>query len=122
MDSFEKKVRELYQQQKREDEKSMPAFDAFSFKQDKGKTVKHSFFFLKVAASVVVAVATGLLFFHGPGKPGKETSKIYPVNINQHLPTQYLLDKGAAGEYIWNWKAPSDQLLEDAQKSVKTNL
>jgi hypothetical protein len=122
MDSFEKKVHELYQKKKREDEKSIPGFDAFRDKLDQAKNVRQSYSFLKVAASVVLVVATGSYYFYNSRGPAKETVKIYPVNMNQILPSQSLLDKSIDAEYIWNWKAPTDQLLEDATKSLKTEL
>ena len=122
MDPLEKKISELYQQRKREDEKSMPGFDAFRNELEKPQAVKYSWFFLKIAASVVLIVAAGSYYFFSSRKPAKETVKIYPVNINQILPTQSLLDKSVNAGYIWNWKAPTDQLLEDATKSLKTEL
>jgi hypothetical protein len=120
MDSFEKKLHALYQQQKKEDEKSLPGFDAFNNGFGQPKPVRHSYFFLKVAASVVVVVASAVLYFNNHWQGGKDASEIYPSNINRHLPTQSLLDKSTGGEYIWDWKAPSDQLLDDATKSINT--
>ena len=122
MDPLEKKVHELYQQKKREDEKSIPGFDTFSDKLERAQHVKHSYFFLKVAASVALVVAAGSYYFYSSRRPAKETVKIYPVNINQNSPTQSLLDKSVSTGYIWNWKAPTDQLLEDVTKSLKTEL
>ncbi len=122
MDPLEKKIRELYQQKKWEDEKSIPGFDAFRDNLEKLQPVKYSWFFLKVAASIVLVVAVGSYYFFNSRKPAKESVKIYPVNINQDLPTQSLLDKSTGIVYIWNWKAPTDQLLEDAAKFLKTEL
>jgi len=122
MDSIEKKVRELYQQKKREDEKFIPGFDAFRDKPERVNHVKHSYFLFKVAASVVLIMATGLYYSHIVRTSGKETVKVYPVNIDRDLPTQSLLDQSAGAGYIWNWKAPTDQLLKDATKSLKTEL
>ena len=122
MDSIENKLREYYQENKQEDEKSIPGFGVFSDKPEHLNYVKRSHFFLKVAASLVLVVATGSYYFYNTRRPAKETMKIYPVNINQNLPTQSLLDKSIGVEYIWNWKAPTDQLLEGASKSLKTEL
>jgi heme/copper-type cytochrome/quinol oxidase subunit 2 len=122
MDPLEKRLNELYRQKKREDEKSIPGFDAFRDIPQQGKNKRHSYFFLKMAASVVLVVATGSYYFHFyRSRSGKETPKIYPVNINQSLPTRSLLDVNATG-YIWNWKAPTDKLLNDANKSLKTPI
>lgn len=122
MDPLEKKIHELYQQKKREDEKSIPGFDAFRDNLEKLKPVKHSWFFLKVAASVVLVVAVGSYYFFSSRKLANETVKNYPLNMNQTLPSQSLLDKSLSTEYIWNWKSPTDQLLEDATKSLITEL
>src|ERR1019366_7657390 len=123
MDPLEKKVHEFYQQEKKEDEKSIPGFDTFlKIPEQVQKHVKHSYFFLKVAASVVLVLASGSYYFYNSRRPAKETVKIYPVNINQNLPTQSLLDKNAGAGYIWNWKAPTDQLLDGATKSLKTQI
>ncbi len=120
MDQIEKKIHELYQQKKREDEKLIPRFDIFRTKPEQVRNVKHSYFLLKVAASVVLIVATGSYYFYSSPRPAKETVKVYPVNINQHIPTQSLLNHNAGTGYIWNWKAPTDQLLKEATKSLKT--
>jgi hypothetical protein len=122
MDQFEKKVHELYQQKKQDDEKLIPGFDTFGIKPEKVKNIKHSYFFLKAAASVVLVVATGSYYFYSSRRPANDTVKLYPVNINENLPTQFLLDKNAGAGYIWNWKAPTDQLLNDAAKSLKTQI
>jgi quinol-cytochrome oxidoreductase complex cytochrome b subunit len=122
MDPLEKKAHELYQQKKREDEKSIPGFSIFRDKLEQGKTIKkHSWFFLKAAASVVLVVGAVSYYFFSSRKPPTETAN-YPLNINQPLPTQPLLDKSINAEYIWNWKAPTDQLLEDATNSLLTEL
>jgi hypothetical protein len=122
MDPIEKKVSELYRQKKREDEKLIPGFDAFLNKPERVQHVKHSYFLLKVAASVVLLLSAGIYYFYSSRRTVKETVQIYPVNIDQNLPTQSLLDKNAGTVYIWNWKAPTDQLLKDAAKSLKTPI
>lgn len=122
MDSIENKLREYYQENKREDEKSIPGFDTFRNKLEPVKNLKHFYFFLKVAASVVLVVAVGSYYFYSSRRPAKETVKNYPLNMNQTLPSQSLLYKSIDAGYIWNWKAPTDQLLEDATKSLKTEL
>ena len=122
MDQFERKIKGFYLKKKQEDKKSIPGFDTFLDKLEQVKVVKHSHFFLKVAASVILVIAAGSYYFYGSRKPAKETMKIYPVSINQNLPTQSLLDKNADAGYIWNWKAPTDQLLDGASKSLKTEL
>jgi len=122
MDSFEKKVRALYQQQKREDEKSIPAFDIFRDKLEQQKTVRQSYFLLKVAASVIVVVASGAFYFFNNRKPVIETGKVYPATATQALPSQSLMDKSSGPIYIWNWEAPTDRLLKDATKTVQTKL
>jgi hypothetical protein len=121
MDPLEKKIRELYLQKKREDEKSIPSFDTFRGKPGRLGDVRNSYFFLKMAAAVVLLAVAGPYYFYSSRRTAKETMCIYLVNINQNLSTQSLLDKNAGSGYIWNWKAPTDKLLNDANKSLTTN-
>jgi len=122
MDPLEKKIRELYRQKKREDEQSIPAFDSLFDKPEQEKRVRHSYFLLKLAASVFLVVGAGSYYFLGYRRAVTAAVKIYPDNIYQHLPTQSLLNSNAGAVYMWNWKAPTDQLLNDAAKSLKTQI
>ncbi len=123
MDQFEKKLKGFYLEKKQEDEKSIPGFDTFRDKLEPKKRARNSYIFLKVAASVVLAVVTGSYYFYASQRPtATEAIKIYPVDITPNLPTQSLLNKNAGAGYIWTWKAETDQLLEDATKSSKTEL
>ena len=124
MDPIEKKIRELYKEKKREDEKSIPGFDVFRNKLEESRVKKRSYFLLRVAASVAVfLVAAGLLYyFYHSDRSARETGKIYPININQPLPSDPLLDQNPGMEYIWEWKAPTDKLLEGARESLNTEL
>jgi hypothetical protein len=122
MDSFEKKVHELYQQKKQEDEKSIPRFDTFRFEPVQANSLKQPYFLVKLSASVVLVMAAGTYYFFSSRKATTVIVKAYPVKIGQQLPTRSLLDKNAGTGYIWNWKAPTDQLLHDATKSVKTQI
>ena len=116
MDLFENKVHELYQQKKREDEKSIPGFDTFRIEPAR---IKKTYFLLKAAASVAVVVTAGSYYLYDFRRP---TAKVYPFTITTNLPTQSLLDKNAGNSNIWTWKAPTDQLLNDAKKSLKSQL
>jgi len=122
MDLFEKKVHELYRQKKQEDEKSIPGFHTFHYGPGQVKRIAHPYFFVKLAASVVLVMAVGTYYFVSSRKTTTVSVKVYRFNNGEHLPTQSLLDKNPGTGYIWNWKAPTDQLLHDATKSAKTQI
>jgi len=118
---FEKKMHELYQEKKQADEKSIPDFDDFRNELERVNNVAHSYLLLKIAASVALVVSAGTYYFHGSRRSANEVFMVYPANGYNHLPTQSLLDQSTNTGYIWNWKAPTDQLLNTA-KALKTDL
>ncbi|MEO6454727.1 MAG: hypothetical protein ABIN97_11665 [Ginsengibacter sp.] len=120
MDEVEKKLKEYYGQRKREDEKSIPAFDNFIHKQEQARLPVQWHTVFKVAASVIGVVALLSWYFFYSGRRVKQTVEIYPVDLNQPLPSQSLLYKNLNTTYIWQWKSPTDHLLQDARRSLKT--
>ena len=120
MDPVEKKMSEFYKEKKREDEKSTPEFDAFWNQLEQTKKEKRPNLLFWVAASVVTVVALLSYYFYSSNQPTRETREINKININQPLPSQSLLDQNLSVKYIWQWKAPTDQLLKNANESVKS--
>jgi hypothetical protein len=120
MELVEKKVREFYQEKRREDEKSTPGFDAFWNKLEQAKKTTRPNLVFRVAASVVTVVALLSYYFYSSDRPTSEPGQDNQININQPLPSQSLLDQNLSGKYIWQWKAPTDHLLENARESIKT--
>lgn len=122
MDSIEKKIKAFYQNKKEDDEKSTPAFEVFWDDLKLAKPIKKSYLFLKIAASIAIIITAFLAYFYDSNQRAKETLEISKIDLNQPLPSQILLDESLHTEYIWEWKAPSDKLLEDANKFMNTNI
>jgi len=122
MDPFEKKLRELYQEKKQQDEIFIPPFDTFWNEAEHATILKSRGHFLRMAASVaaITIVATGLVYyFNGLNNQAKKAAEIYKVNLHQPLPSQELLNQNLTTTYIWQWKSSTDKLLNDAKKSIK---
>ncbi len=119
MDPLEKKLFDLYQARKREEERLVPDFDTVWSDPGPIKKEKPSYLFLKVAASVAFVVA---FFFYRSQKPKIVKDQMVTLVTHQHLITESLMSGNEHSLYIWGWKAPTDQLLIDAQKSLKTKL
>jgi hypothetical protein len=120
MDPFEKKLQELYQQKKQQDEKGIPRFETFWNEKEHVTILKSWRKFLRMAASVaaITILASGLVYyFNGLNYQAKKASEIYS-NLHQPFPSEQLLNQNLATTYIWNWKAPTDKLLEGAIKSI----
>lgn len=122
MDSIEKKLKAVYQNKKQEDERLAPAFEVFWDNLKLAKPAKRSYFFLKIAASIAIIVTALLAYFYSSNQSAKQIPEISKVNLDQPLPSQILLDASLHTEYIWEWKAPSDKLLEDATKLMNTDI
>jgi len=120
MDPLENKIRENYQERKREDEKSIPAFETFLKTKDQIKRPLQSYLFVKVAASVIGATILLSYYFFSTSSHSKQLVETQPININLSLPSQSLLKENFDAGYIWKWKAPSDKLMEDAKKLLKS--
>ena len=120
MDPIEKKVSEFYKEKKRVDEKSTPDFDTFWSKLEQIKKRKRPNIFFRVAASVIAVISVLSYYFYSTYQPSREPREINQININQPLPSQSLLDQNLNAKWIWQWKAPTDQLLENANESIKT--
>src|SRR5260221_13380755 len=118
MDPLENEIKEIYRQRKREDEKSIPAFNTFLVKKELLRRPLRSYTLLKVAASVTGAIIFLSYYFFGVSKHAKPTVETHPEIINQSLPSQSLLNESFGDGYIWHWKAPSDKLMENAKKLI----
>lgn len=123
MDQFENKLRQLYQERKDEDDKLIPGFD--TFRTDKlSKPLKRTALIFRIAASVAVIAIVTVVFIYrsrNNSKPADNITTIDPMNISNNLPTHSLNAQGLTSTYIWQWKAPTDKLLEDAKQSIKIN-
>lgn len=122
MDSIEQKLKAFYQNKKEEDEKLTPAFEVFWDDLKLAKPIKKPYLFLKIAASIAIVITAFLAYFYDSNQRAKETLEISKIDLNQPLPSQILLDESLHTQYIWEWKAPSDKLLEDANKFMNTNI
>lgn len=122
MDSIEKKLKAFYQNKKQEDENLTPAFEVFWDNLKPAKPARRSYFFLKIAASIAILMTAFLAYFYGSNQTAQAIPEISKVNLDQPLPSQILLDASLHTEYIWEWKAPSDKLLEDATKLMNTEI
>jgi hypothetical protein len=120
MDPLENKIRENYQAQKREDEKSIPAFETFQKNKEHIKRPVQSYLFVKVAASVIGATILLSYYFFSTSSHSKQLVETETKNINLSLPSQSLLNGNFDAGYIWKWKAPSDKLMEDSKKLLKS--
>jgi hypothetical protein len=124
MDSIEKKIREYYQERKQEDERSIPGFETFRLEPVKEAGIRKPLFTMRIAASVaaIIAVMSALIYFiNNNSKPPAKKEIITGINMNNRFPSQPLSDQSLTVTYIWQWKAPTDKLLEDAQKSININ-
>jgi hypothetical protein len=123
MDPLEKKVRAFYQEKKREDEKSIPGFETFRTDAEIPKSIKKPVLIWKIAASVaaIAIIAVFIYRSRNDSKPADNIAKMNPMNMNDSLPTHSLNDQSLSVTYIWQWKASTDKLLEDAKESIKIN-
>ena len=121
MSLSEKKIKELYQEKKMLDEKSVPEFSNFMRQPGTINNVRRlRVFYLRVASIAVIAISAVLFFYYydWPNKTGLPFQNISSVNANQPLPTQSLLNPGNGAAFIWNWKSPTDHLLHDARETM----
>ncbi len=121
MDLFEKKIRELYQEKRKLDEKSFPHFSVFLNKPEMKKPVRRlRMLYIRVAsvAAIIIPVIFFLYYLYNSNKTGQQVLEISPVKINQPLPSQSLLNSVQDASYIWQWKAPTDRLLQDVDQSL----
>lgn len=119
MDPLEKKVKEFYQEKKREDERSTPDFETLWNNLEHAKATRQPRFLFRIAASIALVAAVLVYYFYSSDL--REVRRISRINMDQPLPSQVLLDKSLGTGYIWNWKAPTDKLLENVNELTKTN-
>lgn len=121
MDPFEKKIKSFYLEKKREDEKDTPGFSTLLSTPVQAKTTKWPNFFLKIAASVLVVAGGVLFYFYNSSNHTVTTLREIPeINLDQPLPSEALLNQGPGTQYIWQWKAPTDKLLDKVNESLGT--
>lgn len=118
MDPLEKKVKELYQEKRHEDEKSAPDFDTLWNKLEQTKTTKRSRLPFRIAASIAIVAAALMYYFYSSNQ--REVQRISKITMDQPLPSQVLLDQSLGVKYIWDWKAPTDKLLENVNEFMNT--
>jgi len=118
MDPIENKLREYFQKKRQEDARAMPDFETVWRGVQSQKSRRRVYPFLRIAAAVATgAIAiTGYLYFKG-SQPAIGDHQL--SGTHSPLPPTVLGDKTFATEYIWTWKAPTDQLLNDVNQSLK---
>jgi hypothetical protein len=122
MDEFEKKIRENYLARKREDEKTIPAFDAIMTRNRQlNHTVKlHPNTVLKIAACIIgVTLTLSYYFFYKVNKI-KQATEIRSISLHPFFPSESLIKEKPGNEYIWKWKSSTDRLVEDARQLTKS--
>jgi len=115
MESFENLMKRLYGEKKKADEPSIPSFDTLVHGLDRTKPVQPLRLFYRLIASSAAVIVTTLLVVK---YVDWGSSKKLPATINNHPTTHYatastdrLLNTGNGLTYIWNWKSPTDELL-----------
>jgi len=116
MDQLENQLRQFYQEKKEEDNKLVPGFETFRTHK-LSKPRKSTVLIFRIAASIAAIAAVTIVFIYRSGensKPADKITRIEPMNF----PTHSLNDQRLNPTYIWQWKAPTDKLLEDAKKQI----
>jgi hypothetical protein len=122
MDEIEKKIRENYQARKREDEKSVPAFDVLmkGHRQFKHSVKLHPNTALKIAACISGVMLMLSFYFFANVNHTKQPTEIRSISLRPSLPSDSLLGGKPGNEYIWKWKSSTDYLVEDARQLTKS--
>jgi len=102
-----KKIKKLYDLQKRKDSQVAPHFDKLWQAALEEKNNTKSFTYYKVIAAVAI-IALPILYFI----VFRENKNEYNSNNMIEAPTDRLLDQSFDNQFIWNWKSPTDKLLE----------
>ncbi len=121
MDLFEKKIEDWYKEKRKLDEKLIPQFSDFVSEPEIKMPVSRLRTFYLTAASVaiiVMSVAVVFYYYYKSNKREEHSEQILSININQSLPTQSLLNPGNSAAFIWQWKSPTDHLLQEAKKTM----
>jgi hypothetical protein len=119
MDPFEKKLKDFYREKKQEDEKHVPDLNTLLNTPIRARTNTLSDFFLKIAAAIlVVAGSASYYFYNSPNHAAISVREIPGINLARPFPSEVLLKHGTGADYIWEWKAPTDKLLDDVNESV----
>jgi hypothetical protein len=125
MDLFENLMKSLYGEKKRTDERSIPPFDTLIHGLDRVKPGRPRKLVYKLIASSAAAIITTLLVLRyidwAPPKKIPPTISHQLMNQYTTAATDRLLSTGNKQTYIWQWKSPTDELLNLHHKILKTN-
>jgi hypothetical protein len=120
MDSFEKLMKRIYQEKKKEDEQSVPDFNSLVNRRHKPKQTGTLTVIWKLAASTAAAAIMAMLVWKAVDRG---SSKKIAGTLNQELINHYaasstdrLLHTGNGLTNIWDWKSPTDELLDPHHK------
>jgi hypothetical protein len=119
MDSFEKLMKRLYQEKKADDEQSIPDLKSLVDRPHKAKPetpIRAINVFWKVAASTAAAAIMTVLvwraFDRGSSKKLPLTGGDQPISRYASATTDRLLNTGNGMTNIWDWKSPTENLLD----------
>jgi hypothetical protein len=119
MDSFEKLMKSLYQEKKAADERSIPDLRSLVERPQKAKPATPTRainVYWKLAASTAAAAIVILLVWRsvdrGSSKKLPLTLGDQPISRYAAATTDRLLNAGNGMTNIWDWKSPTDGLLD----------
>jgi hypothetical protein len=125
MDSFENLMKRLYGEKKKEDESSIPPFDTVMHGLDRvNPALPRRLVYKLIAASAAAIITTLIVLRYVDWAPPKKiTPTISHQQMNQYTTaaTDRLLSADNKQTYIWQWKSPTDALLNLHQKTLKIN-
>jgi hypothetical protein len=123
MDSFENLMKRLYGEKKKEDEPSIPPFDSLVHEWDRAKPAQPLKLLYRLMASSAAIIITTLLVLKyidwGSAKRLPPALNNQPFNHYAISSTDRLLNTGNELTFIWNWKSPTDELLDLRHKRFK---
>lgn len=112
MEPLENKLKELFQTKKRMDEQSIPDFALFRKKMERAESRRKLYVVYRIAASFLFVACALWFYFISTNEPASFTQKIPPLDLNKELPTQILMHQTSGSQFLWQWKSPTDKLLE----------
>jgi hypothetical protein len=117
MDPLENKIRAIYQDKKMQDEKLLIPFENLHLQQ-KEKKPRKTWMILKIAACISIPVLAVLLYYNNTKNTDYNETGL-KIDLQQQLPSDSLVQQNPGVVYLWNWKAPTDGLLEEAKKTMR---
>ena len=116
MDSFENVMKRLYGEKKKDDDRSIPPFDSLVHGLDRAKPAQPlKLLYRLMASSAAVIIAALLVVKYVDWSSPKKlppTINNQPIKHNATASTDRLLNTGKELTYIWQWKSPTDELLD----------